>query len=89
MIITMPSSKAIGKDEVIEIMTKHTALKDPELWEKVNVTGLDPDGKMFIDDIKKQYDTVQSEWRDPGRCRFKQSDRYIDYGKSGRNDWGV
>ncbi len=56
----MPSSKAMGKDEVIEIMTKHTALKDPELWEKVNVTGLDPDGKMFIDDIKKQYDQYKA-----------------------------
>ena len=43
--------KDIEKDEIIEIMTKHTALKDPELWEKVHVTGLDPDGKMFIDDI--------------------------------------
>ncbi|MEK5040211.1 ABC transporter substrate-binding protein [Sporosarcina sp. FSL K6-3457] len=52
--------KDIGKDEVVEIMTKHTALKDPELWDKVNVTGLDPDGKMFIDDIKKQYDTYKA-----------------------------
>ena len=32
--------KGIEKDEIIEIMTKHTALKDPELWEKVYVTGL-------------------------------------------------
>ena len=52
--------KGEGKDEVIEIMTKHTALKDPELWEKVNVTGLDPDGEMFIDDIKKQYDQYKA-----------------------------
>lgn len=52
--------KGIGKDEVIDIMVKHTALKDPELWEKVHVTGLDPDGKMFIDDIKKQYDQYKA-----------------------------
>ncbi|MFJ7934081.1 ABC transporter substrate-binding protein [Sporosarcina sp. NPDC096371] len=52
--------KDIGKDEVVEIMTKHTALKDPALWEKVNVTGLDPDGKMYIDDIKKQYDAYKA-----------------------------
>lgn len=51
--------KGIGKDEIIEIMTKHTAMKDPELWEKVHVTGLDPDGKMFIDDIYKQYDAYK------------------------------
>lgn len=52
--------KDIGKDAVVDIMTKHTALKDPALWDKVNVTGLDPDGKMFIDDIKKQYDTYKA-----------------------------
>jgi NitT/TauT family transport system substrate-binding protein len=52
--------KGIGKDEVIDIMTQHTALKDPALWEKVHVTGLDPDGKMFVDDIKKQYDTYKA-----------------------------
>lgn len=51
--------KGINKDEIIEIMTKHTALKDPELWEKVNVTGLDPDGKMFIDDIEKQFNVYK------------------------------
>lgn len=51
--------KGINKDEIIEIMMKHTAMKDPELWEKVNVTGLDPDGKMFIDDIYKQYAAYQ------------------------------
>ncbi len=52
--------KDIGKDEVVDIMTKHTALKDPALWDKVNVTGLDPDGKMFVDDIKKQYDMYKA-----------------------------
>ncbi|WP_210470674.1 ABC transporter substrate-binding protein [Sporosarcina sp. 6E9] len=51
--------KGIEKDEIIKIMTKHTALKDPELWEKVNVTGLDPDGKMFIDDIEKQFNVYK------------------------------
>lgn len=51
--------KGIDKDEIIEIMTKHTAMQDPELWEKVHVTGLDPDGKMFIDDIYKQYNAYK------------------------------
>ncbi len=52
--------KDINKKEIIDIMTKHTALKDAELWEKVYVTGLDPDGKMFIDDIYKQYDAYEA-----------------------------
>lgn len=45
-----------GLDEVIDIMTKHTALKDPAVWKKVGVTGLDPNGEMFVDDIKKQFE---------------------------------
>ncbi|KIL35517.1 taurine ABC transporter substrate-binding protein [Cohnella kolymensis] len=44
------------KEGVINIMTEYTALKEPKLWEQVNVTGLDPNGKMFVDDIKKQYE---------------------------------
>ena len=44
------------KEEVIRIMTEYTALKEPELWEQVNVTGLDPNGSMFVDDIKAQYE---------------------------------
>lgn len=52
--------KGINKEEIIDIMTKHTALKDPDLWEKVYVTGLNPDGKMFVDDIYKQYDAYKA-----------------------------
>lgn len=52
--------KGIEQDEIIEIMTKHTALKDADLWKKVSVTGLHPDGKMFIDDIYRQYETYKA-----------------------------
>ncbi|WP_027956255.1 ABC transporter substrate-binding protein [Halobacillus kuroshimensis] len=44
-----------GLDEVIGMMTKHTALKDPAIWKKVGVTGLDPNGRMFVEDIQKQF----------------------------------
>ncbi|WP_217424786.1 ABC transporter substrate-binding protein [Virgibacillus ihumii] len=43
------------EEEIIKIMTQHTALKDPELWKKVSVTGLNPNGRMFVEDIKRQY----------------------------------
>ncbi|MHA6260923.1 ABC transporter substrate-binding protein [Sporosarcina sp. CAU 1771] len=67
--------KDIGKEEVVEIMTMHTALKDPELWEKVNVTGLDPDGKMFVDDVLKQYDAYKENGAIRGDVDF---DKAID-----------
>lgn len=40
---------------IISIMTQYTALKDAELWKQVNVTGLNPNGDMFVDDIHAQY----------------------------------
>ncbi|AOV06229.1 ABC transporter substrate-binding protein [Sporosarcina ureilytica] len=67
--------KGINKDEIIDIMTKHTAMKDHELWEKVHVTGLDPDGKMFIDDILKQYDAYKANGAIRGEIDF---DKAID-----------
>ncbi|MFQ3544135.1 ABC transporter substrate-binding protein [Halobacillus rhizosphaerae] len=62
-----------GKDEVIKSMTKYTALKDPKLWEKVSVTGLDPDGKMFIDDIKSQYDMYKENGATRGTFDFNKA----------------
>jgi NitT/TauT family transport system substrate-binding protein len=49
-----------NKAEIINIMTKYTALKDPKIWNMVDVTGLDPNGKMFTSDIKNQYDWYKS-----------------------------
>lgn len=62
-----------GKEEVIDIMVQHTALKDPELWERVFVTGLDPNGKMFVDDIKKQYDAYKANGAIRGEIDFDKS----------------
>ncbi|TQR13281.1 ABC transporter substrate-binding protein [Psychrobacillus lasiicapitis] len=64
-----------GKKEIIDIMTKHTALKDPALWEKVFVTGLDPDGKMFLDDVIKQYDAYKANGAISGDVNF---DKAVD-----------
>lgn len=67
--------KDIGKDEVVNIMVKHTALKDPALWDQVNVTGLDANGRMFVEDIKKQYDTYKANGAIRGEIDF---DKAID-----------
>ncbi|WP_425415007.1 ABC transporter substrate-binding protein [Pseudobacillus wudalianchiensis] len=52
--------KGKNKEEIISIMTKHTALKDASLWEKVFVTGLNPNGEMYIEDIRKQYEMYKA-----------------------------
>ncbi|MFD2680706.1 ABC transporter substrate-binding protein [Bacillus seohaeanensis] len=67
--------KGEGKDEIIEIMTEYTALKDPNLWENVGVTGLNPNGEMFIEDIKNQYDMYKENGATRGELDF---DKAID-----------
>ncbi|WJY26669.1 ABC transporter substrate-binding protein [Sporosarcina trichiuri] len=67
--------EGVDEEEIIEIMVKHTALKDAALWDKVFVTGLDPDGKMFIEDIKKQYETYKANGAIQGEIDF---DKAID-----------
>lgn len=61
------------KDRVIEIMTQYTALKDPEIWEEVGVTGLDPNGRMFVEDIKNQYEVYNENGAIKGDLDFDQA----------------
>lgn len=68
-------TKDIEKAEIINIMTKYTALKDPALWDKVYVTGLDPDGKMREDDIRNQYEMYKKNGATVGEFDF---DKAID-----------
>lgn len=67
--------KEEGKEEIIEIMMKHTSSKDASLWEKVFVTGLDPDGKMFLDDVAKQYEAYKASGAISGDVDF---DKAVD-----------
>jgi NitT/TauT family transport system substrate-binding protein len=43
---------AASRQEVIGILTKHTTMKDPNLYEKVAMPGLDPDGRVNKDALK-------------------------------------
>ncbi|WP_371811575.1 ABC transporter substrate-binding protein [Sporosarcina sp. Te-1] len=52
--------KDIEKEAIVDIMVKHTALKDPALWDKVYVTGLNPNGDMHVEDIKKQFESYKA-----------------------------
>ncbi len=58
------------KDEIIDIMTKYTTLKEKEVWEEVNVTGLNPNGEMFIEDIKNQFEFYKSNGAIKGELDF-------------------
>lgn len=46
----------VDTEEIIEIMTIHTPMKDPELWRRVNVVGLNPDGYVIPESVQFQID---------------------------------
>ncbi len=68
-------TKGKGKAEIVSIMTKYTALKDPAIWDKVNVTGLDPNGEMRMEDIQNQYNMYKENGATKGTFEF---DKAID-----------
>ncbi|OLN22521.1 taurine ABC transporter substrate-binding protein [Domibacillus antri] len=65
--------KGEGKSEIIDIMTQYTALKDAAVWEEVYVTGLDPTGKMFLDDIRNQYELYKKNGAISGELNFDEA----------------
>ncbi|OKL35424.1 ABC transporter substrate-binding protein [Domibacillus mangrovi] len=65
--------KGEGKDGIIDIMTQYTALKDAAVWEDVFVTGLDPNGKMFIKDIRNQYEMYKKNGAIRGEFNFDEA----------------
>ena len=44
--------KNIGRDEIIRILAKHTAMKDPAIYAKVAPVGLHPDGVLNIESLR-------------------------------------
>ncbi|WP_163538011.1 ABC transporter substrate-binding protein [Gracilibacillus sp. YIM 98692] len=64
-----------NQDEIISIMANHTALKDKELWTEVGVTGLNPDGRIFEEDVKNQYEFYDQNGAIKGDLDF---DKIID-----------
>jgi len=47
-----------GKDKaaVIQILAKHTAVKDPALYERMTLPGLNPDGRVNLPNLETQQD---------------------------------
>ncbi|HZR98546.1 MAG TPA: ABC transporter substrate-binding protein [Chloroflexota bacterium] len=45
-----------GKDQdaIIEVLTKHTNIKDPAVFKKIVVPAMDPNGQMLVDSVKAQ-----------------------------------
>ncbi len=38
--------KGLGRGEIVRILTENTSVKDPAVYERMNMAGLDPDGRI-------------------------------------------
>lgn len=45
-----------GKDEIINVLTKHTTIKEPALWQRITPPGLNPDGAVSRASIANAQD---------------------------------
>jgi len=48
--------KGVGKDEVVTILTRYTAIKERPLYDKMVPSGLQPDGRINVESLKQDLD---------------------------------
>ena len=48
--------KGVNKQEIISILTKYTTIKDPALFDKMAIIGVDPDGRINAQSIQADHD---------------------------------
>jgi len=70
-----------GKDEIIQIFTKHTMIKDPALYTRMSMHGVDPNGvidQQVVNDVQEYYlrAGTQREKIDPSRLIDRS---YVEY----------
>ncbi|HET7656806.1 MAG TPA: ABC transporter substrate-binding protein, partial [Bacillales bacterium] len=65
--------KGENEDQVIQTMVKHTALDDAATWKKVGVIGLNPNGEMFVNNIKDQFEFYKKQGAIKGNIDFSKA----------------
>ncbi len=53
--------KGQNTDAIIDILSKYSELKDKEVWKAVKVTGLNPNGAVFKDNLVDQYNWYKAK----------------------------
>jgi NitT/TauT family transport system substrate-binding protein len=48
--------KGVGRGEVVRILTEYTGVKDPAVYERMNMAGLDPDGHIARQSLQLDMD---------------------------------
>jgi NitT/TauT family transport system substrate-binding protein len=48
--------KGVGRDAVVRILTENTGVKDPAVYDRMNMAGLDPDGRIARQSLQLDMD---------------------------------
>ena len=48
-------------EEIIQVLTEYTPIKDPQVYRTIVPNGIDPDGKVNIPTLKEDYDVYKSQ----------------------------
>ena len=48
-------------EEVIQVLTEYTPIKDAQVYRTIVPNGIDPDGKVNIPTLKEDYDVYKSQ----------------------------
>jgi NitT/TauT family transport system substrate-binding protein len=67
-------------NEVISILTEYTAIKDPEVYRSIAPQGSQPDGRLNMDSLRKDFDFYKSQGWIQGDIKVEQAvdTRFID-----------
>jgi NitT/TauT family transport system substrate-binding protein len=49
----------VGRDEVVRILTANTSVKDPTAYDRMNMAGLDTDGRIARQSLQLDMDYFQ------------------------------
>jgi NitT/TauT family transport system substrate-binding protein len=47
-------------EEIIQVLTEYTPIKDPQVYRTIVPNGIDPDGKVYIPTLKEDYEVYKS-----------------------------
>ncbi len=74
-------AKGIGKDKIISILVKYTSLKDPAMYSKVEMSYLNPDGKLHMPSLQLDLDYFKQQGYYTGKLDIKSivDTQFTDY----------
>jgi NitT/TauT family transport system substrate-binding protein len=74
-------AKGEGRPEVVRILTEQTTIKDPTVYDRMQMAGLDPDGRLFRQSLQRDLDYFRQRGYYTGSLTLDDiiDSAYVDY----------